>query len=119
MRESRTEEGLVNEFASKWGKYKLTLLVKKNGYCEELIFKPDNLAALGISIRLFMGAMFFPLFYLGGAERHNHYLSVQLWIVLLNAVFEAALLNIACKKNLNDYIQWSASSTKCVLQSNP
>lgn len=49
-----------NEFISKWGKYKLTM------------------AALGISISLFMGAMFFPFFYLGGAERSNVFLGIAL-----------------------------------------
>ena len=33
---------------------------------------------LGISISLFMGAIFFPLFYLGGAERNEVFLIISL-----------------------------------------
>ena len=37
-----------------------------------------TMAALGISVSLFMGAMFFPLFYLGGAERSDVFLVITL-----------------------------------------
>ena len=37
-----------------------------------------TLVALGISVSLFMGAMFFPLFYLGGVERSDVFLVITL-----------------------------------------
>lgn len=90
-----------NEYASKWGKYKLTLPVKRRDIIKSLFLNQIiwllvgvlfagtgislswllhgcvfdqpvdalTLTALGISISLFMGAVFFPLFYLGGEER--------------------------------------------------
>ncbi len=99
-----------NEFISKWGKYKLTLPVKRadivKSYFINLIIwllagtlfagtevglswllhgcpfdQPVDaltMAALGISVSLFMGAMFFPLFYLGGAERSDVFLVIAL-----------------------------------------
>lgn len=102
--------GVKNEFASKWGKYKLTLPVKrtdivKSYFINQIIWlfigtlftgtvmglswllhgcpfdqsiDALTMAALGISISLFMGAMFFPLFYLGGAEKSDVFLVITL-----------------------------------------
>ena len=99
-----------NEFASKWGKYKLTLPVKRTDIVKSLFLNQIiwllvgtlftgmimglswllhgcpfdqsvdalTLVALGVSISLFMGAMFFPLFYLGGAERSDVFLVITL-----------------------------------------
>ena len=110
-----------NEFVSKWGKYKLTLPVKRADIVKSYFFNQIiwmlagtlfvgieiglswllhgcpfdqpidalTMAALGISISLFMGAMFFPLFYLGGAERSDVFLVITLlcafgidWIIV-------------------------------------
>lgn len=98
------------EFISKWGKYKLTLPVKRADIVKSLfmnqiiwIFAGTLLAgaemslswfihgclfdqpvdiftmfALGISMSLFMGAIFFPLFYLGGEERSDVFSMISL-----------------------------------------
>lgn len=102
--------GVKNEFVSKWGKYKLTLPVRradivKSYFVNQIIWlfigtlfigtvmglswllhgcpfdQPIDVLtmfALGISVSLFMGAMFFPLFYLGGAERSDVFLVITL-----------------------------------------
>lgn len=99
-----------NEFASKWGKYKLTLPVKradivKSQFLNEVAWmltgtffagigvglswllhgcpfdQPIDLLsmfALGISMSLFMGAVFFPMFYLGGEERSEVFLVISI-----------------------------------------
>ena len=103
-----------NEFVSKWGKYKLTLPVRRADIVKSLfvnqimwlvigtIFaaagtglswllhgcpfdQPIDLFsifALGISMSLFMGAVFFPLFYLGGEERSEVFLVISLLCAL-------------------------------------
>ncbi|MCM1261326.1 MAG: ABC-2 transporter permease [Butyrivibrio sp.] len=102
--------GIKKEFVSKWGKYKLTLPVKreniiKSYFISQLIWLIAGVAltgaaislswllhgcpfdiptdaltvtALGISVSLFMGAMFFPLFYLGGADKCDVFLVITL-----------------------------------------
>lgn len=102
--------GVKNEFASRWGKYKLTLPVKRTDIVRSLFLNQIiwllvgtlftgmvtglswllhgcpfdqpidalTLAVLGVSISLFMGAMFFPLFYLGGAERSDVFVVITL-----------------------------------------
>ena len=102
--------GVKNEFVSKWGKYKLTLPVKRTDivgsyFINQIIWllagtlftgmitglswflhgcpfdqsvDALTLVALGVSISLFMGAMFFPLFYLGGTERSDVFLVITL-----------------------------------------
>lgn len=99
-----------NEFISKWGKYKLTLPVKradivKSLFLNQIIWlligtlfaltgtglswllhgcpfdQPIDIItmfALGLSISLFTGAAFFPMFYLGGAERSEVFLVIAL-----------------------------------------
>ena len=101
---------MKKEFVSKWGKYKLTLPVKraaivKSHFISHLIWllvgalyagivislswalhccPYDNsidvvsIFALGISVSIFMGAFFFPLFYLGGEERSDIFLLISL-----------------------------------------
>lgn len=99
-----------NEFSSKWGKYKLTLPVRRIEIVRSLFWNQiiwlvigtffagmgvslswllhgcpfdqaiDTLTmfALGISMSLFMGAVFFPLFYLVGEERSEVLLIISL-----------------------------------------
>lgn len=99
-----------NEFTSKWGKYKLTLPVKradiiKSLFLNQIIWllagtlfvgievslswlfhgcsfdQPIDILtmfSLGISMSLFTGAVFFPLFYIGGAERSEVFLIISL-----------------------------------------
>jgi len=101
---------IKKEFISKWGKYKLTLPVKraaivKSYFISQLIWllvgilyagivislswalhgcPYDNsidvvsIFALGISVSIFTGAFFFPLFYLGGEERSDVFLVISL-----------------------------------------
>lgn len=127
--------GVKNEFVSKWGKYKLTLPVKrtdivKSYFINQIIWvligtlftgivmglswhlhgcpfdRPIDaltLVALGVSISLFMGAMFFPLFYLGGVERSDVFLVITLFcafgidlvlITVINELFEPGITTI-------------------------
>lgn len=99
-----------NEYVSKWGKYKLTLPVRRVDLIKSLFINLviwmmigtffalagtslswllhgcpfDNpidmlsMFALGISMSLFTGAVFFPLFYLGGEERSESFLVISL-----------------------------------------
>lgn len=101
---------MKKEFVSKWGKYKLTLPVKradivKSYFISQLIWlfvgtlfagtgvclswllhgcpfdggvDVISLFAFGISVSLFSGAFFFPLFYLGGEERSEVFLVIRL-----------------------------------------
>lgn len=112
--------GIGSESGSKWGKYKLTLPIKradvvKSQFLSQIFWlmigilltgiatfsscflhgcPSDQLVgilclfALGISISLFMGAMFTPLFYLGGEEKSI----VFLVITLLCSIGIASLL---------------------------
>lgn len=98
------------EFTSKWGKYKLTLPVRRVDIVKSLFLNQIiwlligtlfagagvglswllhgcpfdlyrdmlSLFALGISMSLFTGAIFFPLFYLGGEERSEVFLAIAL-----------------------------------------
>lgn len=102
--------GIGSESGSKWGKYKLTLPIKradvvKSQFLSQIFWlmigilltgiatfsscflhgcPSDQLVgilclfALGISISLFMGAMFTPLFYLGGEEKSIVFLVITL-----------------------------------------
>ena len=99
-----------NESVSKWGKYKLTMPVKRADIVKSLFFneviwllagtvfagievglswlihgclfdRPIDMLtmfALGISMSLFMGAIFFPLLYAGGEERGEVFLIIAL-----------------------------------------
>ncbi|MDE7478884.1 MAG: ABC-2 transporter permease [Lachnospiraceae bacterium] len=114
---------LNNEYSSKWGKYKLTLPIKRadivksqflnhllwlligilfvgielclswllHGFPFEQSIDMLSVFALGISISLFMGAIFIPLFYLGGAEKSTVFLIIS---VLCAIGIDAVLVNI-------------------------
>lgn len=90
-----------NEFTSKWGKYKLTLPVKRADIIKSLFLNQIiwllagtlfvstemglswffhgcpfdqpidvlSMFALGVSLSLFMGAVFFPMFYISGEDK--------------------------------------------------
>lgn len=105
---------LRKEGASKWGKYKLTLPVRRrqivgsyfltqllwlavgmlfagaavgaslllHGYVFDLPTDVLMLFTTGIGVSLWMGAFFFPLFYLGGEERSE--------VVLITSLLDAA-----------------------------
>lgn len=98
------------EFTSKWGKYKLTLPVRRVDIVKSLFLNQIiwlligtlfagagvslswllhgcpfdlysdifSMFALGISMSLFTGAIFFPMFYLGGEERSEVFLVIAL-----------------------------------------
>ena len=98
------------EFTSKWGKYKLTLPVRRVDIVKSLFLNQIiwlfigtlfagagvslswllhgcpfdlyrdmlSLFALGISMSLFTGAIFFPMSYLGGEERSEVFLAIAL-----------------------------------------
>lgn len=124
-----------NEFASKWGKYKLTLPVRradivKSLFVNQMIWlaigtgfagigtglswllhgcpfdQPVDILSifsLGISMSLFMGAVFFPMFYLGGEERSEVFLIISFLgafaidfaiISIINEVLEPGIVNI-------------------------
>lgn len=125
--------GIGKEFTSKWGKYKLTLPVKRadivrslflsqiiwlfiglffaamgivlsfllHGYSYDLFIGMFGMFALGISVSLFMGAMFLPLLYLGGEEKSMAFLVITLLFafgivsVLFNVNDAAPLIGIA------------------------
>lgn len=115
--------GIGSESGSKWGKYKLTLPIKRSDVVKSLFLNqifwvsvgtlltgiaillscllhgcPSDqivvflsLFAMGISIGLLMGAMFTPLFYLGGEEK-----SIVLLIITLLCTFgiDSLIFNI-------------------------
>lgn len=124
-----------NEFVSKWGKYKLTMPVRRADIVKSLFLNEAvwlvigmlfagtgtglswllhgclfdqpidilTMFALGISMSLFMGAVFFPLFYLGGEEKSEVFLvisilcafGIDLVIVnIVNGVLEPGIINI-------------------------
>ena len=126
-----------NEFLSKWGKYELTLPVKRTDIVESLFlnqmiwllvgtlfvgieiglswlfhgcpfdFAIDVLTmfALGISMSLFMGAVFFPAFFVGGEERSEVLLILSLLcafgtdfaiIGVVNILLEPGIATIIC-----------------------
>lgn len=120
---------IKNEFASKWGKYKLTLPVKradivKSLFLNQLIWlaagtllagiemclscllhgcpfdQPVDIFSmftLGISMSLFMGAIFFPLFFIGGEERGEAF-----WIISLLCAFG---IDFAVISIINDLLE--------------
>lgn len=124
-----------NEFVSKWGKYKLTLPVRRADIVKSLFLNEIvwlligilfagietglswllhgcpfdqsidilTMFALGISMSLFMGAVFFPLFYLGGEEKSEAFLVISILcafgidlviIGIINDVLEPGIVNI-------------------------
>lgn len=117
--------GIKKESVSKWGKYKLTLPIKrsdiiKSQFVNQLIWLLigtffaglsislswvlhgcpfDNsidtisIFALGISISLFAGAFFFPLFYSGGEEKSDAFLIISLFCSIGIALVIISVLN--------------------------
>ena len=124
-----------NEFISKWGKYKLTMPVRRADIVKSLFLNEVlwllvgilfagietglswllhgcpfdqpidilSMFALGISMSLFMGAVFFPMFYLGGEERSEVFLVISILcafgidlviINIVNDVLEPGIVNI-------------------------
>lgn len=114
-----------DEFSSKWGKYKLTLPVKraqivKSQFLNQLFWMAVGILfaitvtalswllhgspfdipfdivttfALGISMSLFMGAVFFPLFYLNGEEKGNIFFALSLLCAFLADYAIISLIN--------------------------
>lgn len=72
---------LRKESATKWNKYKLTAPVKRSAIVQSYFWSLLLWLIVGIvfaGISLFMGAIFFPLFYLGGEERNEVFLVISL-----------------------------------------
>lgn len=123
---SETAAGIVrDEFSSKWGKYKLTLPVRradiiKSQYVNQLIWMavgtlfaatvtvlswllhgslfdiPLDIVTtfvMGISMSLFMGAVFFPLFYLIGEEKGSIFIGLSLVCAFLLDYAIVSLIN--------------------------
>lgn len=114
-----------DEFSSKWGKYKLTLPVKraqivKSQFLNQLFWMAVGLFfaitvtalswllhgspfdtpfdivttfVLGISMSLFMGAVFFPLFYLNGEEKGSIFFGLSLLCAFLADYAIISLIN--------------------------
>lgn len=114
------------DYASKWGKYKLTSPVRradivKSYFINQLIWLLVGIAfagivmglswslhgcpfdrsidallmfSTGIGISLFAGAIFFPLFYLGGEERSGAFLVISLLCAIGIVMGLTTLLNI-------------------------
>lgn len=114
-----------DEFSSKWGKYKLTLPVKraqivKSQFLNQLFWMAVGLLfaitvtafswflhgspfdtpfdivttfVLGISMSLFMGAVFFPLFYLNGEEKGSIFFGLSLLCAFLADYAIISLIN--------------------------
>lgn len=126
-----------NEYVSKWGKYKLTLPVKRTDIVKSLFLNqmiwllvgtffveieiclswlfhgcPFDRAidvltmfALGISISPFLGAVFFPLFFVGGEEKSEVLLIISVLcasgvdfaiVSVVNALLEPGIASIVC-----------------------
>ncbi len=126
-----------NECISKWGKYKLTLPVKRIDIVKSLFLNqiiwllvgtffvgieislswlfhgcPFDQAidvltmfALGISISLFTGAVFFPLFYIGGEEKSE--------VLLIISVLCATGVDFAIVSVVNDLLKPGIASIVC------
>lgn len=114
-----------DEFSSKWGKYKLTLPVKraqivKSQFLNQLFWMAVGILfaitvtalswllhgslfdipldivttfVLGISMSLFMGAVFFPLFYLSGEEKGSIFFGLSLLCAFLVDYAIVSLIN--------------------------
>ena len=126
-----------NEFISKWGKYKLTLPVKRIDIVKSLFLNqiiwllvgtffvgieislswlfhgcPFDQAidvltmfALGVSMSLFMGAVFFPLFYIGGEEKSE--------VLLIISLLCAFGIDFVIVSVVNDLLKPGISSIMC------
>lgn len=138
---------IKKEYISKWGKYKLTLPIKradivKSYFISQLIWLLvgaffaglsislswalhgcpfDNgidtisIFALGISISLFTGAFFFPIFYLGGEERSDVFLIISLLCASGIALIIISLLNFYLDPGLTTILLGAAILLICSL----
>ncbi len=136
---------IKKEYVSKWGKYKLTLPVKradiiKSYFLSQLIWLLvgmllggisvslswllhgcpfDNaidaitLFAFGVSMNLFTGAFFFPLFYLGGEERSEAFLVISLLSAVGVALGISSLINFYLEPGLATILLGSAILLIC------
>ena len=136
---------IKKEYVSKWGKYKLTLPVKradiiKSYFLSQLIWLLvgmllggisvslswllhgcpfDNaidaitLFAFGVSMNLFTGAFFFPLFYLGGEERSEAFLVISLLSAVGVALGISSLINFYLEPGLETILLGSAILLIC------
>lgn len=129
--------GIVKEeFSSKWGKYKLTLPVRraeiiKSQFINQLIWmsvgtlfaiivtvlswllhgcpydSPIDIVTtfvLGISMSLFMGAVFFPLFYLNGEERGSVFIGLSLVCAFVFDYTIVSLINYLIEPGFNNLL---------------
>lgn len=129
--------GIVKEeFSSKWGKYKLTLPVRraeiiKSQFINQLIWmsvgtlfaitvtalswllhgcpydSPFDIVTtfvLGISMSLFMGAVFFPLFYLNGEERGSVFIGLSLVCAFVFDYTIVSLINYLIEPGFNNLL---------------
>ncbi len=126
-----------NDYISKWGKYKLTLPVKRIDIVKSLFLNqmiwllvgtffvgieislswlfhgcPFDQAidvltmfALGVSMGLFMGAVFFPLFYIGGEEKSE--------VLLVISLLCAFGIDFAIVSVVNDLLEPGIASIMC------
>ncbi|MDE6025025.1 MAG: ABC-2 transporter permease [Lachnospiraceae bacterium] len=138
---------IKKEYISKWGKYKLTLPIKradiiKSHFISQLMWLLvgaifaglsiglswvlhgcpfDNgidtisIFALGISISLFTGAFFFPLFYLGGEERSDVFLIISLLCGSGIALIIISLLNFYLAPGVSTILLGAAILLICSL----
>lgn len=136
-----------NEYVSKWGKYKLTLPVKRADIVKSLFLnyliwlligtlfvgtgislswfihgcafdQPVDILsmfALGISMSLFMGAVFFPLFFSGGEERSEVFLVISVLCALGMALGLVSVLNELLEPGLTAILSGAAALTGCSL----
>lgn len=82
--------GVKREFVSKWGRYKLTLPVKRADIIKSCFISQLLWLLAGI---LFAGACFFPFFYLGGEERSEVVMVVSLLCGIVIALGIISALN--------------------------
>ena len=134
---------IKKEYVSKWGKYKLPVKradIIKSYFLSQLIWLLvgmllggisvslswllhgcpfDNaidaitLFAFGVSMNLFTGAFFFPLFYLGGEERSEAFLVISLLSAVGVALGISSLINFYLEPGLATILLGSAILLIC------
>ena len=139
--------GIKKEFVSKWGKYKLTLPIKRTSIVKSYFISQilwllvgmlfsgagiglswllhgcpfdtgiDTLSvfAAGISISLFTGAIFFPLFYLCGEEKGEVTLVISLLCGVGITLGIVSLLNLYLTPGLSAVLLGAAVLIVCSL----
>lgn len=138
---------IKKDFVSKWGKYKLSLPVKRSDivmsyFLSQLIWlligslfavigvslswilhgcpfdsgiDSISVFALGISMSLFTGAFFFPLFYLGGEERSEVFLVISLLCTVSIVLGIITVLNFYFAPGLTTILLGAAIIVVCSL----